>query len=100
MMKEQEQLLREMTKAIEVKCEAELKYLIAKRDAEQAQKAYRAYGKNEITHCIKCGKEITDYEDTEFLQQEGIMKFTYKCDCGFYGEQIFDVTYNRTEEIQ
>lgn len=55
--------------------------------------------KEEINHCVKCGKEIMDYEDTEFLQQEGIMKFTYKCDCGFYGEQIFDVTYNRTEEI-
>ena len=51
-------------------------------------------------YCVKCGKEITDYEDTEFLQQEGEMRFTYKCSCGFYGEQVFDVKYNRTEEIK
>lgn len=51
-------------------------------------------------YCIKCGKEITDYEDTEFNPNEREMRFTYKCSCGFYGEQIFDVKYNRTEEIQ
>lgn len=51
-------------------------------------------------YCIKCGREITDYEDTEFNQEQGEMRFTYKCSCGFYGEQVFDVKYNRTEEIQ
>lgn len=52
------------------------------------------------THCIKCGKEITDYEDTEFNQEQREMRFTYKCSCGFYGEQVFDVKYNRTEEMK
>ena len=53
----------------------------------------------EINFCARCGKEITDYEETEFLQQEGIMVFTYKCSCGFYGQQIFNVVYSHTEEV-
>ena len=40
---EEKRLLGEMVKAIEKKNEKELEYLIAKRDAEAAEAAYRKY---------------------------------------------------------
>ena len=54
--------------------------------------------REETNHCIKCGQIIKDYYDTEFTQEKLI--FTYKCTCGFYGEQIYNVRYERTEEVK
>jgi hypothetical protein len=56
--------------------------------------------KTASNYCYHCGKEITDYEDTEFKQDEGKLIFTYKCSCGFYGEQHFKVEYERTVPIE
>ena len=56
--------------------------------------------KTASNYCVQCGKEITDYEETEFKQDEGKLIFTYKCGCGFYGEQHFEVKYQYTKVIE
>ena len=101
----EQRVFEEMTKAIEEKELKELEYLLAKRNADRLVDNYKAVvgaqaaaQKEERHHCVNCGRQITDYEDTEFNGDELI--FTYKCpDCGFYGEQHFNVIYSRTEEI-
>lgn len=68
-------------------------------EAAAEEKRQKEKKHKEQYHCIKCGKEITDFEDTEFKQDEGLMIFTYRCSCGCYAEQIFKVEYDSTEVI-
>lgn len=53
----------------------------------------------ERNYCIRCGAEITHYEETEFNGNS--LTMTYRCDsCGCYAEQSFSVAYIETEEIE
>ena len=51
-----------------------------------------------MDNCIKCGKPITDWEEVE--QRETELVLTYKCSCGFYGEQYYDLIYRETVEVK
>ena len=37
-------------------------------------------------YCVRCGKKITDYEDTEWKEYENTLLLTYRCSCGCYAE--------------
>ena len=57
--------------------------LIEQRLAEREQ--------YERTHCRKCGREITDWDeviqtDTELIQH-------YHCDCGYWGNLYYKLTF-------
>ncbi len=66
---------------------------------EQAAALKAQREENERNHCIRCGAEITHFEETEF--DGNSLTMTYKCDsCGCYAEQSFSVAYIGTEEIE
>lgn len=67
------------------------------REQAAALKAQRE--ENERNYCIRCGAEITHFEETQF--EGNSLTMTYKCDsCGCYAEQRFSVAYEETEEIE
>lgn len=67
------------------------------REQAAALKAQRE--ENERNYCIRCGAEITHFEETQF--EGNSLTMTYKCDsCGCYAEQRFSVAYEGTEEIE
>lgn len=70
------------------------------REMNEAAAALRAQREeNERNYCIRCGAEITHFEETEF--EGNSLTMTYRCDnCGCYAEQSFSVAYNGTEEIE
>lgn len=53
---------------------------------------------NEKDYCVKCGREITEYTDTNLC--EGKIIFTYKCECGCCAEQWFNLVYDKTEVLE
>ena len=66
-------------------------------EAAAAMKAKREH--YERNYCIRCGAEITHFEETQF--EGNSLTMTYKCDrCGCYAEQRFSVAYEETEEIE
>ena len=50
-------------------------------------------------YCLKCGKEIMHYEQTEQVGNELII--TYHCNvCGFHGEQHYTLNYTHTVDLE
>lgn len=50
-------------------------------------------------YCVRCGKKITDYEDTEWKEYENTLLLTYRCSCGCYAEQVYKIEYVKTNII-
>lgn len=72
-------------------------YIREMSEAAAAMKAKRE--QHERNNCIRCGAEITHFEETQF--EGNSLTMTYKCDrCGCYAEQSFTVAYEGTEEIE
>lgn len=53
---------------------------------------------NEKDYCVKCGREITGYVDTDLRENEIIV--TYECECGCRAQQVFNLVYDRTEVLE
>lgn len=53
---------------------------------------------HERTHCIECGRQITDWDTTEQTDNELIL--TYTCPCGCIAEQHYQLTYTGTTICQ
>lgn len=49
-------------------------------------------------YCLRCGDDITEYEQTEQVSNELII--TYRCNvCGFHGEQHYTLNYTHTVDL-
>lgn len=71
--------------------------LLEKAIEKEIAEINRAIDERNRYHCARCGKLIEDWEEVMFEDDELIQ--TYKCDCGFYGDQHYKVQYDYTEEI-
>lgn len=71
--------------------------IIIKENQEQAAALKAEREQLERNYCILCGKEITEYEETELTND--YLTLTYRCSCGCYAEQVYALTYQGTQEV-
>lgn len=72
--------------------------IITEHNNEQAAALRAKREHKELTHCIECGRQITDWDTIEQTDTELIQ--TYICPCGCVAEQHYQLTYTGTTIVK